>query len=289
MLKRAWGLIQKTTARWKEDEASRKAAALAYYTIFAMAPLLLVAIFVSGLLFERTNAVGFLSAQAETFTGSDGANIIRTIVRNAPDTRSGVLPSVIGIGLLLFSASGLFIQIKAILNRVWGVDLQKSGGFWTAVRDRLLSILAVVGIGVLLLTTLLLNALLGALRGEFLSALPGWFPAARILGLLFSTLLTTSIFAVMYKFLPDVQVAWRDVWIGAGLTAVLFLGGQYLLGFYFGRAQIGSAYGAAGSLIALLLWIYYSAQIWLFGAEMTKVYADSFGSRVLPENVELSP
>ncbi len=282
-LRRFWGLLKKTYTNWGQDEASRKAAALAYYAIFAIAPLLLVSIAITGLIFERPNAVDYLSAQAGRLAGDEGADVVRMVAENTAGSVSGVLPSAIGAALLLFTASGVFVQLKAILNRIWGVEAPDAGGFWFRVRSRLLAIAAVIGIGALLMITLVANSLLSSLRGEVLNALPAWFPAARILGVTVSFLLTATIFAGLYKFLPDARVAWQDVWIGAALTSVFFIFGQYLLSFYFRRADIGSAYGAAGSLVVLLLWVYYSAQIWLFGAEFTQVYADRYGSKVIPD------
>ena len=276
-------LLKETFSEWSKDKASRLAAALSYYTIFSVAPLLIIAVAVAGLVFGREAATHQLAAQAEGLLGAQGAEAIQTLLEHAGRTGAGIVATVVGVGTLLLGASGAFAQLQDALNTIWEVKPKAGRGLKGMLRDRFLSFSLVLVIGFLLLVSLVISAALAAL-GKYLSeALP--LSSAMIQGLNFaiSFAATTFLFALIFKVLPDARIRWRDVWIGAAVTALLFSAGRLLIGLYLGRSSVGSAYGAAGSLVALLVWIYYSAQILLLGAEFTQVYASRFGRGMEPK------
>jgi membrane protein len=276
-------LFQETFAEWSKDKASRLAAALSYYTIFSVAPLLIIAIAVAGLVFGRQAATDQIVYEIRGLVGDQGAQIIQTILQNASKTTSGILATVIGIATLLIGASGAFGQLQDSLNTIWEVKPKSGRGVKGMLRDRFLSFSMVLVIGFLLLVSLLLSAFLAGI-GKYLSDL---LPMSSVVmqtinfGLSFGV--TTVLFALIFKVLPDAYVRWRDVWVGAAVTALLFSLGRFLIGLYLGRASVSSAYGAAGSLVVLLLWVYYSAQILFLGAEFTQVYAKKFGKAIVPK------
>ena len=280
-----WSLLKETGSRWLEDNAPRLGAALAYYIIFSLAPLLITIIAVAGLVFGPQAAQGQLHGQIEQLVGEEGAKAIEAMVAGASETGSGVLASVLGIAMLLLGAAGLFGELQGALNTIWGVRPKPGRGVLGLLRDRFLSFSMVLGTTFLLLVSLVVSAALaalGSLFGEWQTAVVG-----QVVNQVISLGVVTLLFAMIYRFLPDVKIAWRDVWLGAVITAVLFTVGKYLIGLYLGRTSTASAFGAAGSLAVLLIWLYYSAQIFLFGAEFTKVHANRFGSRIVPaENAE---
>ncbi|MFO0964808.1 MAG: YihY/virulence factor BrkB family protein [Gemmataceae bacterium] len=262
-------------------KAPRLGAALAYYTIFALAPLLVIAISMAGLVFGHEAAQGQIAGQVEQVVGSEGGQAIQAMVRGADKPGVGVLAAILGGAMLFLGAGGLFGELQDALNTVWEVKPKSGRGIWGLVRDRFLSFSMVLGFSFLLLVSLLVSAALSAVGGAF----GAW--QASVLGHGITTLLDlgviTILFAMIFRFLPDAEVSWRDVWFGAGVTSVLFVIGKFLIGLYLGQVAIGSAYGAAGSLAVLLVWLYYAAQIFLFGAELTRSYADHFGSRIEPK------
>lgn len=282
ILKAGFDVLKESFKEWKDDDALQLGAALAYYTIFSLAPLLLIAISVAGLFFGREAAQGQIVHQIDQLVGRQGAAAIQTMVANAGRYGSGVLGTAVGIVTILFGATGVFVQLQNALNRIWNVEARPGQGIWSFLRTRFLSFGMVLGVGFLLLVSLVISAAISALD----SWVTGLFPGAEVLigiasfliGLAFITLL----FAMIFKFLPDVEIAWRDVWVGAAVTTALFLVGKVLIGLYLGNSSVASGYGAAGSLVVLLLWIYYSTQILFFGAELTEVYAARYGSRIVP-------
>ena len=276
--KTIWLLLKETFSEWSEDKASRLAAALAYYTIFSIAPLLIIAIAVAGLAFGQEAARGQLDRQIQGLVGQQSAELIQTMVESASKPTSGIIATVIAIATILFGASGLFGQLQDALNTIWEVEPKPGRGILGIIKDRFLSFTMVLGIGFLLLVSLVLSALLSALDPYLTDLLPGSIYLLQILNFVISFGVITLLFAMIYKILPDVKIAWSDVWIGAAVTSLLFALGKFLIGLYLGNSSAGSAYGAAGSLVILLLWIYYSAQILLFGAEFTQVYAKKYGS-----------
>jgi membrane protein len=268
----AWRLLERTYVEWGEDDAAELAAALAYYTIFSLAPLLIIAIAVAGALLGREAVQGEIVRQIATLVGPDGAHAIQDLIVNASKPSDSLMASIVGFLALLFGASGVVGQLKAALNRIWDVPA-KSAGFLGVVRERLASFAVVLGVGFVLLVSLVINAALTAMGTYLRGSVPGDATIWISVNLIVTFAVEAGLFALMFKLLPDVDVQWADVWLGGAVTALLFELGKLLVGIYLGRAGIGSAYGAAGSLIVVLVWVYYSAQILFFGAEFTQVYA----------------
>lgn len=265
--------------QWQSDNALSHGAALAYYALFSMAPLLMLVIAIVGLVLGDAAARGQLVGKIENIIGADAARTVEGLIVNASVGRSGFLASAVSLITMLVGASGVFGQLRASLNQIWNVRAAASGGMAAAARQRLASFAVIVGIGGLLLASLLLTAALAAIHDVLARHLPVLTELLPAMNFLLSFLLTTSLFAMIYKLLPDVRMDWRDVWLGAAVTALLFTIGKTLIGLYLGRTGVASVYGAAGSLVLLLLWVYYCAQIFLVGAEFTEVYSRLFGSR----------
>lgn len=287
-----WSLLKQSFAEWQRDKVSRLAAALAYYTAFALAPVLVIVIAIASFLFEQSTVQGRIIDQLQSLLGKDGAEMVREMLVSAQSQDSNsFLATVVGVALLILGASGLFIQLQDALNTVWNVEARTDQGIWRLIRDRLLSFGMVLVIGFLLMVSLLLSAALTAVSGLVGSGgLPGLDIVWQIANAILSFGIITLLFGLIYKILPDAKIGWSDVWIGAAITALLFTIGKWLIGLYIGNSSAASAYGAAGSFVVLLLWIYYSAQILLFGAEFTQVYANRFGSRIQPdENATYAP
>ena len=289
-IKAVWYLLSTTFTGWSEDKAPRLGAALAYYTVFSLTPLLMIAIAVAGFFFGAEAARGQIVSQIQALVGEQGGAAIETMVQNAAAQKSsGIAATIIGLATLLFGASGVFGELQDSLNTIWGVKPRPGRGIFGMIRDRFASFTMVIGIAFLLLVSLVLTAAISAFATMLGNAVPeGWL---HLLNAVVSFAIVTVLFAAMYKYVPDVAIEWRDVWIGAGVTALLFTIGKVLIGLYLGRGSVASAYGAAGSLVVLLVWVYYSAQILFFGAEFTKVYAKSYGSGLKPERdaIPVSP
>jgi membrane protein len=276
-------LVKETFAEWSRDKASRLAAALSYYTIFSVAPLLIIAIAVAGLVFGREAAARQLAAEAQGLLGPQAAEAIQGMLQSAGKTGAGIVATAVGVGTLLLGASGAFAQLQDALNTIWEVKPKAGRGVRGMLRDRFLSFSLVLAIGFLLLVSLVLSAALAAVGKYLAGILPVSSALMQGLNFALSFAVTTFLFALIFKVLPDVRIRWRDVWIGAAVTALLFSVGRFLIGLYLGRSSVSSAYGAAGSLVVLLVWIYYSAQILLLGAEFTQVYASKFGNGMTPK------
>jgi len=280
-----WSLLKQSFAEWQRDKVSRLAAALAYYTAFALAPVLVIVIAIASFLFEQSAVQDRIIAQLQSLLGNDGAEMVREMLISAQSQDSNsLLATVVGVVLLIAGASGLFIQLQDALNTVWNVEARTDQGIWRLVRDRLLSFGMVLVIGFLLMVSLLLSAALTA-ASSFVGSggLPGLDIFWQIANAVVSFGVITLLFGLIYKILPDAKIGWSDVWVGAAITALLFTIGKWLIGLYLGNSSAASAYGAAGSFVVLLLWIYYSTQILLFGAEFTQVYANRFGSHIRPD------
>jgi membrane protein len=276
-LRDIWSLMRETGTEWINDRASRKGAALAYYTIFSLAPLLILAISIAGFFFGEEAARGEIVAQMRELLGPDGARAVQAVIENAAQPAVGVWATVIGLGTLIVGATTALAELKDDLDEIWDTPPERIRGFWYLVRKRLLSVGMILALGFLLLVSLVLSAVSVALSrlwslGDATSVL------LQLVNFAFSFVLVTALFAMIYKILPAVRIAWRDVTIGAVITALLFSIGKALIGIYLGNSAIASTYGAAGSVILILVWVYYSAQIFLLGAEFTKVYAFRFGS-----------
>jgi membrane protein len=282
-----WDLLKQTFAQWNKDKVPRLGAALAYYTVFSIVPLLVIIIAMIGLVFGQEAAQSYILQQLETLLGEQSTAAIKDMIQRANQPTTGILATLVALATLLFGASGLFGQLQDSLNSIWGVE-PKERGIWGVIQDRFFSFMAVLGTGFLLLVSLVMSAGLAAFGKWF----GGWLPAPEFvlqtLNFLLSFAVITALFALMFKVLPDARIAWSDVWIGAALTALLFTIGKFAIGVYLGKSDVGSAYGAAGSLVILLVWVYYSAQILLFGAEFTQVYANRAGDRIVPSKKAIS-
>lgn len=276
-------LLQEAFQEWQEDKVSRLAAALAYYTVFSITPLLIIAIAIAGAVFGREAAEGEIMGQLQDLVGEQGAQAIAVALQNASQPSAIGIASLLSIAFLLLGASGVFAELQDSLNTVWNVKPKPGQGFWQFIRKRLLSFAMVLSIGFLLLVSLIISAALSALSRFEVNILPGFEYLWEILNFFISFGTITLLFALMYKYVPDAKIAWKDVWIGAIITALLFTIGKSILGIYLGRGSLGSAYGAAGSLVVFLAWVFYSAQILFFGAEVTQVYARRYGSRIVPD------
>jgi membrane protein len=268
-----WSMLRETFSEWSEDGASRLAASLAYYTIFSLAPLLIIVIAVAGFFFGETEARAGIFSEMESLMGPSGAEYIRSLLDTSWEPSSGILATLIGLGVLLVGATGAFAQLQEALNIIWEAPPRRGKGVWSYLRQRLLSFSLVLTIGFLLLVSLVVSAGLAAVGKYVAWADAPWFPVLELLNLALSYGVTTLLFAAIYKILPDVKVRWKNVWLGAAAAALLFSVGRFLLGLYLGRSSFGSVYGAAGSFVVILFWIYYSAQILFFGAEFTQVTA----------------
>src|SRR5215213_8149908 len=275
---------------WKEDKASRLSAALAYYTIFSLAPLLIIVIAVTGLFWQHQAVQEQVMGQIQGLVGAQGAQFVSNLLTSASNPARGITATIIGIITLVFGALGVFNELHNSLNTIWNVKEEETKGFFQSVKkiilDRLLSFTMVLGIGFLLLVSLVISAGLSAAQTTIGNAIPLSEVVLQIINLVISIGVITVLFALIYKFLPDAEIAWRDVWLGALVTAVFFSLGKFLIGLYLGNSAVASSFGAAGSLVLLLVWIYYSAQILFFGAEFTQVYANNYGSKIIPEGEE---
>jgi membrane protein len=280
-LKNSWRLVTETFAKWYADNCFQLAAALAYYTLFSVAPLLLIAIAFAGLVFGREASQNQIIGVIEDLVGTDSARAIQAIVERAgqrPD--SGFFATAVGMILLLLGAGGVVGQLQDSLNTIWEVVPETGRGIMGFFRDRLISYSMVLSVGFLLLVSLVISAVLSAVSEMLGGSLPINAAAAHILDLVVSFVFITLMFAVIYKYVPDVRIAWADVWIGAATTSLLFSAGKILIGFYLGHSTVTSIYGAAGSLVTVLLWVYYSSLMFFFGAELSQVYATRYGSKV---------
>ena len=271
------GVLKETFREFGEDKVPRLGAALAYYTIFSIGPLLLIAVAMAGIFFGQEAAQGRISDELGKVFGAEMARSLEQMVEAAAKPKSGTLATIIGVVTLLLGASGVFGQLKDALNTIWNVEKKQTAGIMGFIKTRFLSMAMVLGIGFLLLVTLVLDTAIAAMGG-YVSQYVGGEAVAHALSLALSFVVAVVLFAAIFRILPDLKIAWRDVGLGAVLTAVLFVVGKWGLGVYLGKAAPGSAYGAAGSLVILLIWVYWSAQILFLGAEFTQVYARTFGS-----------
>src|SRR6184192_1130733 len=278
-------LLKQTFSEWLEDKAPQLGAALAYYTVFSLAPLVLLLLAVVGFLFQKDPAGAWqkLTEQMSYFLDKSALEVVSNVAQKASQPNKGLLATIIGILLALFGASGVFGQLQNALNTIWGVKAKPGAGIAGFIRSRFLSFAMVAGVCFLLLVSLVFEGLLKGFSHYIQAIFPGGIVIALVVYSIFDLAVVVLLFALIFKFLPDVKIQWRDVWIGALMTAVFFAIGKWALGLYLGSGTAASAYGAASSLITLLLWIYYSSQILLFGAEFTQVYADRAGGGVKPD------
>lgn len=276
-------LLKETVQEWNQDKVPLYAAALAYYTVFSLAPLLLIAITIAGTVFGEEAAQGELVRQMQGMVGREGAEAIQTMIANTQKPGSGgVVASTIGVVTLLLGASGVFGQLQESLNAMWEVKPKPNQGWKSFLQSRFLSFAMVLVIGFLLLVSLILSAVLAGVGNFFGGLIPGYAAIGQVLNFVISFIVITVLFAAIYKFLPDVKVPWRNLWVGSAVTAFLFSIGKYLIGLYLGNSGVSSTYGAAGSIVVLLVWVFYSAQILLIGAEFTQVYSKYRGTPIQP-------
>ncbi len=279
-IRQEWGLVRRTIGAWLDDYAPSMGAALAYYTIFSIAPLLLIVIAVTGWFFGAEASRGEILAQLEGLMGRDGAMMIEGLIKSANDPSKSAWATATGVVLLLIGATTVFGELQDALDRIWRAPVKvNSGGIVKLLQTRLLAFGMIFGISFLLMVSLIVSAGLSALGKWWAPLFAGWEVVAQLVNFFASFALITALFALIYKFMPRVRVAWRDVWFGAAFTSLLFTIGKLLIGLYIGKSGVASVFGAAGSLVVLLLWVYYSAQIFLLGAEYTWVYAHELGSR----------
>jgi membrane protein len=271
--KQLWPVLRRTISAWSGHEAPRLGAALAFYSLLSLAPLVILVVSIVGLVFGHTAAQEQIAAQVEGMIGKEGGDTVREMIQHGSRPSEGVTASLIGLATLIFGASGVFGELQAALNRMWDVPEDRDKSMWTKVRERLFSFGMVLSVGFLLLVSLLISAGLASL-GKFMG---GFLPlpefVLHLIDLGISVAAISILFALIFKYVPEAPIAWRDVWPGAIVTAAFFTGGKFLIGLYLGKAAVGSAYGTAGSLVVVVVWIYYSAMIFLFGAEFTHVLA----------------
>ena len=277
-------LCKQAVQSWSDDYAPSMGAALSYYSVFSMAPLLLIVISVAGLVFGEEAARGELFGQLAGLMGADAAKTLETLLASVNKPAQGIVSTLIGLGVLLVGATTVFGELQNALDRIWRAPARNtSGGLWNLLHTRLLSFGMVLGIAFLLMVSLVLGAVVSALGKWWGDAFVGWEIVAQLINIVLGFALTTGVFAMIYKIMPRVHVRWYDVWIGAAVTALLFTLGRFLIGLYIGKSGVASSFGAAGSLIVIFVWVYYSAQVFLMGAEFTWLYAKQYGSmRHLP-------
>ncbi len=281
-LRSTWSIVREAASDWVDDKATRLSAAVAFYTLLSLAPLFMIAIAIAGAVFGPEAATGALTDQLRDLVGDAGAEVAKTTVERANRPKEGVVATIIGIATLLFGASGVFGELQDALNTAWGVQPKPGRGIWVMVRDRFLSFGMVLVVGFLLLVSLVITTALAAFSGYLggiVPVLPALMQAANFL---FGYLIVMALFALIFKFLPDAEIGWRDVWFGAAVTAALFTVGKYLISIYLGHGGVSTPFGAAGSLVAFIVWVYYSGLILFFGAELTKVTAQHAGRQIRP-------
>jgi membrane protein len=282
-----FNLLKHTFREWREDGANRLAASLAYYTTFSLAPLLVLVIAIAGLVGGQQAAQNQTMAQVEDLLGAEGRDFVQGMIESASRPATGLTTTLIGTVTLLFGALGVFGELQNSLNTIWEVKPKPATNFLDGVQrfvvKRLISFTMVLGIGFLLLASLIISAAISAFADYIGTRWPLADFWLELINFLVSFIVVTLLFAMMFKFLPEVKIAWKDVWLGAAVTSVLFNLGKFLIGLYLGRSEVGNVFGAAGSLAILMIWIYYSAQIFFFGAEFTQVYANRYGSKIVPD------
>jgi membrane protein len=281
----SFGLLKQTFSEWLEDKAPQLGAALAYYTVFSLAPLVLVLLAIVGVIFRNDpgGAWNKITEQMSYFLDKSAVDVVQNIAQKAAQPNKSALATIIGVLLALFGASGVFGQLQDALNTIWGVKAKPGAGIGGFLRSRFLSFAMVGGVCFLLLVSLTLESVLKGFSHYVQSVLPGGMVIALAVYWIFDLGVVILLFAIIFKYLPDAKIQWRDVWIGALLTAIFFAIGKWGLGLYLGSGSAASAYGAASSLITLLLWVYYSSQILLFGAEFTQVFAQHAGRSIQPD------
>jgi membrane protein len=283
ILRNVWDVLKQTVLNFIQDDSFSYASSIAFYTIFSLPAILIISLSVGATFYEREMVQEELVNQVSRLIGDKSAAEIETILANAVVDSTGPLAKIVGIATLIFSATTVFISLQTSVNKIWGIKPKPERGFIKYLLDRLLSLAMVISIGFLLLVSLIIDTALVVVQQGLAKIFAGWtLHFVTALNIVVSLSLITLIFALLFKVLPDAKIKWRDVWVGAAVTTALFTLGKYLIGFYLGNSSFNSAYGAAGSLVVLLIWVYYSTVIFLFGAELTSVYAEKRGSEITP-------
>jgi membrane protein len=283
-MRELWVTVKETIDDWVDDNASRLAAALAYYALLSLAPLIVITVAVVGWFVGADAARGRVAGELAAVVGGEAAQGIQAVAESAQSPAAGVVSTIVGVVTLFIGASGVFGELQSSLNTVWEVAPKPGRGLMGQVRDRFLSFTMVLSVAFLLLVSLVVTSALSAAGSFMAGALPGGEAVWQVINFAVSLAVVTGLFALIFKVVPDAKVQWRDVWLGAAVTAVLFTLGKLLLGLYLGKAAVGSSYGAAGSIIALVVWVYYAAQILLIGAEFTQVQARRRGRNIEPSD-----
>lgn len=284
MARELWETIKETVSDWVDDKAASLAAALAYYALLSLAPLIVITVAVVGWFVGADAARGRVAGELGAVVGAEAAQGIQAVAESAQSPAAGIISTLVGIVTLFVGASGVFGELQSSLNTVWEVAPKPGRGILGELRDRFLSFTMVLGVAFLLLVSLVVSSMLSAAGTFMAGALPGGETVWQIVNFVLSLAIVTGLFALIFKVIPDAKIQWRDVWLGAAVTAVLFTVGKLLLGLYLGKAAVGSSYGAAGSIIALVVWVYYAAQILLIGAEFTQVQARRRGREIQPSD-----
>ncbi len=270
----------KSVKAWSDDYAPSMGAAISYYTVFSLAPLLVIVIALAGAFFGREAVEGLIVAQLSGLMGEQGASVIQTVIASASDTDKGLIAGIISAVVLVVGATSVFAELQVAMDRIWHIPAaQKPKGIWAILRARILSFGLILGLVFLLIVSLAVSAVVAAFGSWTAGLMPGSEALLQVINLLVSLGIATLLFAMIYKLMPSTPIAWRDVWVGAITTAVLFEVGKFLIGLYIGKSSTTQAFAAAGSVVVLLAWVYYAAQIFLLGAEFTKAYADDHGSK----------
>jgi membrane protein len=281
-LKSIWLLLKDSAIAWDNDNIGQQGAALSFFTVFSLSPLLIIVIVLSSFVFGQEAASGHLVSQIRGLIGIEGASFVQSLITNAYESDSTVLATIFSVVMLLLGASAVFMQLRDSLNTIWRVQQKPIGTILAFLRVRLLSFAMILGIGFLLLVSLILSAVLAAMSDYLSNLLAILTGIVSLLDFIISFVGITVMFALMFKFVPDAALKWRDVWVGAAVTSLLFSIGKLVIGLYLGNGAIGSTFGASSSLVIIMLWAFYSSQIVLFGAEFTRLYAMRFGSNILP-------
>ncbi len=279
----AWDILKQTVLNFFQDDSFSYASSIAFYTIFSLPAILIISLSVGSTFYERDIVQKELINQVERLVGAESAADIEEILVNATLDSTGTIAKIIGVVTLIFSATTVFISLQTSINKIWGIKPKPERGFIKYIIDRLLSLAMVITLGFLLLVSLIVDTMLMIVQNGMAKILAGWtLHIVSAFNIVISLSFITLIFAMMFKVLPDAKIKWRDVWVGSLVTTALFAAGKYLIGFYLGNSSVNSAYGAAGSLVVILIWVYYSTVIFLFGAELTSVYAEKTGSEITP-------
>lgn len=282
-LRKSWAILKQTVLNFFQDDSISYASSIAFYTIFSLPAILIISLSIGATVYERDVVQKELINQVGRLIGKESAAGIEQILINAALDSTGTLAKIVGIATLIFSATTVFISLQTSLNKIWGIKPKPERGFVKYIIDRLLSLAMVISVGFLLLVSLIVDTALVVIQKGLADVLAGWtLYVVTTVNILISLALITLIFALMFKVLPDAKIKWKDVWVGSVITTAFFTLGKYLIGFYLGNSSVNSAYGAAGSLVVILIWVYYSTVIFLFGAELTSVYAEQTGSEIRP-------